>query len=98
MWLFEGLILISSLLKVISCGIALFEYWVAAVLLATAGFTFEAGPYGVELADGGLHQLRFIGEDAGFEVTVPGTFHADASPGEVRGPYIGHLADRKSVV
>lgn len=68
---------------------ALFQYWVAAILFAAAGFTFESGPYGVELVHRSLDQLRLIRQDSGFEIAVIGPFHADAGAGEVRRTDVG---------
>ncbi len=56
---------------------------IRAVVFALAGFAVFADPYVVELLHGLLDDLRIIGQDARFEVTLIAAFHADACPREV---------------
>ena len=65
---------------------------VRAVVFTTAGFAVFAHPDVVELLHGLLDDLRIIGQDAGFEVTLIAALHANACPREVSAADIYHLA------
>ena len=69
----------------------LFQYRVGAHILPAAVLAFEPGPDGIEVVYGGIHQVRLIGEDTGFEVACADAFHAEAGAGEVGGTDISGL-------
>ena len=54
-----------------------------AEVFALADFAVLAHPNIIELLHGSLDDLWVIGQDAGFEVTLIATLHADACPREV---------------
>lgn len=64
-------------------------YPVAAEALPFAGFAMDALPYGIDMVGGGVNQLRFVGEDSGFEVAVVLAFHSHAGAREVGRAYVG---------
>lgn len=61
------------------------------VLFPAAVLALEPGPYGVEVVDGGIHEVGLVGQDASLEVTGAGALHAKACAGEVGGTDISGL-------
>lgn len=43
------------------------------------------------MVDGGIHKLRFVGENTSLEVAVAGAFHSQTRTGEVGRSYVGHF-------
>ena len=68
-----------------------FDYWIRTILFPAAVLAFEPGPDGVEVVYGGIHEVWFVGQDAGLEVTGAGALHAKARAGEVGRTDVGGL-------
>lgn len=65
---------------------------VSAEVLAFAVLAAEPLPDGVKVVGGRVDQLRLVGEDAGLEIAVAFTLHADTGTGKIGGANISHRA------
>ena len=52
-----------------------------AVLFSTAILALETGPDGIEMVNGGIYEVRLIGEDTGLEVAGAGALHPKSCAG-----------------